>query len=528
MSIFSKIERTNVKSNTFDLTHDVKLSAKFGTLTPICVMDTIPGDKFKISGNAMVRLAPMIAPVMHRANVYMHYFFVPNRILWNNWENFITGGREGTDTSVHPTIPYSTNQAVVGSLLDYMGLPTDQDTVGGITKDINALPFAAYQKIYNDYFRDQNFIPEVVDTLTDGDNAAIYADLRQQRQRAWRHDYFTSALPWTQRGPEVLLPLGETAPIETISDTDTYQFMRQPDGTPINGQDQLTLDILDGGTLYGNTTAPVGGGYFNTEETHQVDLSAATASSIRDLRRAFKLQEWLEKNARGGSRYIEQMQVHFGVHSSDKRLQRAEYIGGFKSPIKFSEVLQTSASNSDVQQFDTPQGNMAGHGISVGGSKPYTYYCEEHGYIIGLLSVLPDTAYQQGIPKHFLRDDKFDYPFPSFAHIGEQEILNCEIYADDTANPEDVWGYIPRYAEMKFISNRVAGTFRTNQDIWHMGRKFAALPPLNQSFVEMQQSEVSRIFAVDPDVTSTPPLWVQVLNQVTASRKLPIFGTPHM
>lgn len=537
MSIFTQVQNTKVKSNTFDLTHDVKLSTKWGQLTPVCVMETIPGDRIRIAGNALVRLAPMIAPVMHRANVYIHYFFVPNRLLWDNWENFITGGEDGNDASVHPYSNYNISTAAVGTLADYLGVPTQDDCPSAnYAMPLNTLPFAAYQKIYNDYYRDQNFIDPVTDKCTDGDNVFATTGLNTLRQRAWRHDYLTSALPWTQRGPEVLLPLGDTAPIIPVEDGngDVWQFFRErggshdPDTNWYNGGSPVDTGHLTDVTGELGTFLPKPSGYTSSpsyiaiEDSHEVDLTAATSTTIIELRRAVRLQEWLEKNARGGARYIESLQVHFGVRSSDKRLQRAEYVGGFSAPIKFSEVLQTSQS----EVAGTPQGTMAGHGVSVGGSKDYTYYCEEHGFFLGILSCLPDTAYQNGLPRMFFRNNKFDYPFPSFAHIGEQPIYKGEVFMPDTTDEvQEHWGYTPRYAPYKFMPNRVAGDFRSTLDFWHMGRKFSALPNLNQSFIEMTGDEVSRIFAVQDD---TDTLWIQALNVLKVSRKLPLFDQPYI
>lgn len=516
-NIFNSVKETYIKSNTFDLTHDVKLSTKAGKLTPCCVIDTIPGDKFTISGNAMVRLAPTLAPIMHRMDVYIHYFFVPNRILWPGWEDFITGGQYGEDATVPPFLTVNTSQINNGDLLDYMGIPTGQDVGTGKTAKISALPLAAYQKIYQDYYRDENLIDETNFQLIDGDNTGSLGYLEYMRNRAWAKDYFTSALPWTQRGPEAILPLGQSAPIIPIDDgTGVQQYLRHTNGHAISNQtgnitwDASNTEIWDGA---GDPS------YISVEDSHEVDLSSATASTIIELRRAFALQAFLEANARGGSRYIENIAVHFGVQSSDKRLQRPEYIGGFSAPLKMSEVLQTSANASQP----TPQGTMTGHGISVGGSKQYSYFCEEHGYIIGIMSVLPKPAYQQGIPRHFRRFDKFDYAWPAFANIGEQPIENIELWWAGNQTDEETFGYTPRYAEYKFQNNRVAGDFRTSLDFWHLGRKFANYPGLNEDFVTMWDYEIERVFAVQG---AEDNLWCQVLNQVKAARKLPVFGTP--
>lgn len=524
MSIFSKIEKTVVPGNGFDLTHDRKLSGKIGRLIPTCVMDLIPGDKFTIDTAAMVRFAPLVAPVMHQVAVYFHYFFVPNRLVWPNWEDFITGGENGLNASVWPNFTINVGANIsTGNLNDYMGIPTK---IGGITVNnrvVSAIPWAAYQKIYNEYYRDQNLIIAIPDTLIDGDNTVNAAAMQTLRKRAWQHDYFTSALPFTQKGPAVTIPIAGNAPI--VYDLLNTQFQEVRDGTlphaPIisSALGSVTAGIPSLTQITGNSPRQL-----DISGTHFADLSGATQSTINDLRRAFKLQEWLEKNARGGSRYIESISVHFGVQSSDRRLQRPEFIGGYRAPIKISEVLQTSALLTGTGiPTTTPQGTMTGHAVGIGGSGKISYQAEEHGYIMGIMSVMPRSAYQQGIPKHLLRNDRFDYYWPEFAHIGEQPIEEQEIFQREGENGTRLFGYTPRYAEYKYIPSTVHGDFRTTLDFWHMGRIFATPPALNQNFIECNFEEVDRIFAV---TDGSDNLWCHILNEVKAYRKMPIFGTP--
>ena len=535
MSIFSKVAMPRPQHNTFDLSHSRKFSMSIGKITPICVTECVPGDSFNIKTTQLLRFAPLISPVMHESSVYCHFFFVPNRLVWEHWEEYITGGEDAADPAyVPPVFPYfelGTGKVVEnGSLADYLGLPTGDATALNNTK-VSPLPFMAYNKIYNEYYRDQNLIDKRDDVANSGDNTN-YTAVNILQSRAWQHDYFTSALPWTQKGPEATIPLGTTAPLVnsygSAADPNIASWFRNTDGTNYVNQD---IRSAPGVGPAGGFVAAGGGtgsaGQIDVTLHTEVDLTDATASSINDLRRAFRLQEWLERNARGGSRYIEVILAHFGVQSSDSRLQRPEFLGGSATPITISEVLQTSESGlsqEDPATTPTPQANMAGHGVSVGSSNYVSYKCEEHGYIMGLMTVMPKSAYQQGLPKHFSKFDKFEYYWPSFANIGEQPILNKEVYVDRTDGEDDnTFGYTPRYAEYKYIPSTVHGEFRSTLDFWHMGRIFAARPVLNSTFIECQESEVDRIFAV---TEGDENLYVYLHNKIKARRPMPYFGTP--
>jgi len=465
-------------------------------------MECVPGDSFNLKTHQLLRFAPLIAPVMHESSMYCHFFFVPNRLLWDNWEEYITGGEDAADPGYTPPVfpKYEMNGTfgvANGTLADFLGLPSGSGA-GYNGASFSALPFMAYNKIYNEYYRDQNLVNKITDKATDGANN--FNGINALQNRAWQHDYFTSALPWTQKGPEATIPLGTTAPLlNKTGSADDYNLasqVRRTDGTVIGASGLETIGGIAPASGFLSNSASTGVNQMDITNHTEVDLTDATASSINDLRRAFRLQEWLERNARGGSRYIEVILAHFGVQSSDARLQRPEFLGGSATPITISEVLQTSESG--VASSDpTPQANMAGHGVSVGSSNYVSYKCEEHGYIIGLCTVMPKSAYQQGIPKHFSKYDKFDYFWPSFANIGEQPILNQELYQDATDGlNDDVFGYTPRYAEYKYLPSTVHGEFRDTLDFWHMGRIFASRPNLNATFVECNESEVDRVFAV--------------------------------
>jgi len=504
-NMFNSVQVKSVPGNRFDLIHDVKTSTIMGRLTPICILETLPGDKYSINTESLIRFAPMVSPVMHRMNVFMHYYFVPNRIVWPGWEDFISPPTNTSIAPAFPTITFTQGNPSVGNLGNYLGI---NPTTGlGSGQVVSALAFAAYQAIYHEYYRDQNLIPEFNYKLANGDNSSNL-ELIQIRKRAWEHDYFTSALPFAQKGAAVAIPIG------------------QLDDVPVKVQSGLFPggDIVStAATGLPSTTA---GSYSVQQGSPNVPISlndlyadmsnaTATATTINDLRTAIKLQEWLEKNARSGTRYNELVKAHWNEYIGDDTLQRPEYITGSKSPVVISEVL-----NSTGETGGLPQGNMAGHGFSTTSGKQGYYHCKEHGYIIGIMSVMPTTVYQQGTPKHFLKTESPEFGWPSFANLGEQEIINKELYVDHS-QPNDVFGYIPRFSEYKYIPSMVTGDMQGNLNYWTISRIFGTDPDLNQTFIEC-----------DPrlDFLAVPGggdyLYCQVLNNISAFRKLPKYGTP--
>lgn len=551
--LFNSIRIRPPKSNRFNLSHDVKLSTDFGRLTPIMCVPTLPGDVFKLNTEVLCRFAPMKAPIMHRINIYTHFFFVPSRLLWDHWKEFITGGDTGTETYSYPriTIDNTLNTSGVfksGSLADYLGFPvvdSNNEILDGRSIDIDALPFRAYQLIYNEYYRDQNLTDEVdIQKSSDGVTSGTRSfQLLLLRDRSWRKDYFTSALPFAQRGDEVRLPLNGTAELQFGNDAgaavplskldsilklDGNQLARE--GSIITNQYgqivQENFDASDPKTV--QIGSHLGEPYAELHPSHiaemlpHVDLSSASAATINELRRAIRAQEFLEVAARGGSRYIEQIYSYFGVRSSDARLQRPEFLGGGKSPVMINDVLQTSESTAN-----SPLATPSGHAVGVQNSHSFKYRSEEHGYIIGIMSVVPTSAYQQGLPRVFQKFDRLDYYWPQFAHLGEQEIKQSEIYVDlsknNGANSNETFGYTPRYAEYKNIPDSVHGDFRDSLSFWHMGRIFSNPPRLNDNFLTNYSSTV-RPFAVED--STVDKIWVNIHHNFKALRKMPKYGTP--
>lgn len=513
----------------FNLSHDIKVSGNMGFLIPALAWHCMPGTRVRLGCENLIRLVPMLAPIMHRVDVRVEYFFCPDRLVWENFETWISNG--GSDSvqvdplPAHPTFLYSEGglgvQFSTTPLLDYMRLPNPLLAGGSTTPEkVSALPLGAYQKICQDFYRDENLMAMPFAgpagksgyTCVDGDNSGVGA-LFTLRRRCWEADYFTKALPFAQKGGEVDIPLGDVVLTQDLGGSGKIRV--------------AATHALSGGTTDGLAVAAAAGVMLDDSvaaggvaAVYDPDGTLETTpTTINDLRLAYRLQEWLEKNARGGTRYAELIRSHFNVSPQDSRLQRPEYIVGIKNPIQVSEVLQTSETDQ------TPQGTMAGHGVSYSQGNYGKYFCTEHGYIIGILSVMPKTAYYQGIPKHFLRyNDPTEYPWPTFANLGEQEILTKEIMAFQGATGEVVWGYTPRYMEEKFISNGVTGEFQDTLNFWHMAREFSAGSPplLNADFV--QADPTHRIFAVtDPDEDK---LLMQLRHDIFAVMCLPKYGTP--
>ena len=515
MSVFDSIAVRSLPESVFDLSHEVKLSCNMGELIPIFLEEVIPGDTFQVKSQVFMRLAPMLAPVMHRVNVYVHYFYVPNRLVWDNWHDHITGGEDGLANPAFPVIAITDSRKpefLKGSLADYLGVPTSEDWSTIQTfKNISALPFAGYQKIFNEYYRDQDLGTKVLDELVDGDQPAIN-ELAALRTRAWQKDYFTSARPTAQKGPAVLMPnLG----VQYSPTSQVYDF---GSGDLVDTANTLGHDVA-GNVTHSQGATPLPARIEN--------IDGINTGTVEDHRRANRLQEWLELAMRGGSRINEIIRNFFGVVPDDLRLTRPQYLGGGVQPITMSEVLNTAGDTGATLQ---PLGEYGGHGVSVGNSNQFTQRFKEHGYVHGIMSVIPKTAYQQGLHRHWTKFDKYERYWPQFANIGEQEIKQKEIFFRPDATDEindATFGYAPRYSEYKYACDRVAGDFRKqdgqdNLSYWHMGRFFESTPALNEQFVTADPTH--RIFAVTDE--SIDKLYVQVYHRFKAKRKMPYHNLP--
>lgn len=541
--MFTHVPAPKVNRSLFDLSHEVKFSGKFGYLYPVLCIEAMPGDTIRDQIACFMRMAPMLAPVMHRIDVTCHSFFIPIRLLTNLYESFFTGGQDGTEAPVLPYVRLDQvtpaqvefNICSIGSLWDYLGLPTSEAGIpGSVTQEgISDLPFRAAAKVWNDWYRDPNFDDEMDIGFTLSGNVTANAisaggrmDIRAYR-RMYEKDYFTSALESPQRGSEVLIPLTGQGTWEYF-DPDTESQIVRTDGTPITLP--AAVEIQPGAGDGGNLDTTGAGGLLSVENIKDISFENAT-STMNDLRTAMALQRWAEANARGGPRYVEVVKSQFNVTVPDYRLQRSEYLGGGKQPVQIAEVLKTAGNEDPTRGV----GEMYGHGSAVANNRQWTYRCEEHGFVMTFLSVTFRTAYMQGLSRMWSRLTKFDYPWPLLANLGEQPILSKELFfsydAADSDENNETFGYIPRYAEFKYHPDRVAGDFKNTLAIWHLARFFVERPVLGSEFTTifeegggtLFQDTSRRIFQVED---GTDYLWFQLYHHLTAKRPLPYFGVP--
>lgn len=458
-----------MKRHKHGLSSTFLASFDLGELIPINLVEVLPGDTFQKATSALIRCSPMLAPVMHKVNVDIYDFFVPNRLVWEDWENFITGGEDGEDTSVFPTIttPVSTGFAV-GSLADYLGVPP-----GVASRPVSALPFRGYALIFNEWFRDQDLVNPLTIDLTSGADTTTSTALQNA---AWPKDYFTSARPWEAKGPEVTIPLGTSAPIVYNPSGTAANKLRNAATGALLGAMNLEIDATN--NLQGGT-GPVDA-ILDPNGRMLADLSAVSGITLNQLREAAALQRMQEARARYGSRYSEYLR-YMGVRYSDSRLQRPEFLGGGRDVIQFSEVLQTGPGTD-------PVGDLKGHGIAGMRSRRWRRTFEEHGFMFTFMVVRPKSIYADGLERPWNRRFKEDFWQPELQFIGQQAILNKEVdFAH--ATPDGVFGYQDRYDDYRSAWSRIAGDFRTTLDFWHFARIFGSSPALNEDFVKCVPSE---------------------------------------
>lgn len=620
------------KRTVFDLSHEVKLSTDIGKLTPIFCEPTLPGDTWKMRNEIFLRFSPLLAPIFQRMSCFVHYFFIPNRLAWSKWSDFITGNEDTRTLAVYPRFVLtpqtynglSTSQKYYyfgnGSLIDYLGFPTlttsDGKPLESIKNNVtfDAIPIISAYLIWYNFYRDENLdklgIGEFGDTVGLPSNAEVLAQQVEDivngavngemimeapsregvliwqilfgvKYRAWEKDYFTSALPWPQKGPDVLIPgtSGSSNPQDVtyevtgegkINSTGLIQLNDprvtfEPGGNsssdyivlngdaknadyPIKGSEIFNGSLLNGGRSVSNIKANSSLEFDASKIAESLHVTASSLSSIENgeindgtinnLRRALDLQRFLEAEGRGGTRYPEWLLQIFSVFPGDYKLQRPVYLGGQRSNVVISEVLQQSSTAETPDGETSALGDYAGRAVSAGSSKRITFKAEEYGYIIGFMSIRPRSGYMQGLPRKYQKVDRFDFGIPHFANLGEQEVKNSELFYDPNNSEQNdgTFGYQSRYSEYKFINNRTCGDMRGNLSFWHLTRKFSGLPGLNKEFIYIDPFKQTRIFAVDTQLITSDDehfedvaldhVYAQIYIDIKAKRPLPRYGIP--
>lgn len=549
-SRFSQLPHAEISRSTFDRSHSVKLSFNVGDLIPFYVDEVLPGDSFNVATSKVLRMPSLITPIMDNLYLDTYFFFVPNRLVWQHWREF---NGENTQSAWLPSTEYEVPQLTapatsgwsIGTLADYMGVPTG---VAGLS--VNALPFRAYSLICNEWFRDENLTDPLVTPVDDatvvGVNTGNYiTDVAKGGlpfKCAKYHDYFTSCLPAPQKGPDVSIPVGVQGPIPVFtsdkvvpSNLSSYAlgWTTDPSTMPVRSAGVSTaIPTAAGGSFTGAQSADLGNfpvalpsrGYGAPANLWAYPQSGSvTAATINQLRMAFQVQKLYEKDARGGTRYIEILKAHFGVTSPDARLQRPEYLGGNRIPLTINQVLQQS------QTTDTsPQGTPTGQSLTTDRHGDFSKSFVEHGFVLGLLVVRYDHTYQQGLERFWSRRDRFDYYWPVFANIGEQAVKNKEIFAQGTDVDDEVFGYQEAWADYRYRPNRVCGEMRSSSsqslDIWHLADDYETLPKLSDSWIREDGSTVDRIIAVSSSITHQ--LFADIFISCRSTRPMPLYSVP--